>query len=165
MYIAIAIALAIALALAILLPQVVFLPHRLPLTQRYTGLSVNKATAVVGALSSTAYSHELRAIMLGEMVARAVKGIIRTQLRNYCKVAKGVSLHFKTGEVTGWEDGMGDGRIGELFTWLPCRITITIPNLTNLTILNVSIYITDPNLNYITTPNLIFIASPIFNLP
>ena len=35
--------------------------------------------------------------MLGEMVARAVKGIIRTQLRDYCKVAKGVSLHFKTG--------------------------------------------------------------------
>ena len=79
--------------------EVVFQPHRLPITKRYTGLSVNKATAVVGALSSTAFSHELRAIMLGEMVARAVKGIIRTQLRNYCKVAKGVSLHFKTGVI------------------------------------------------------------------
>ena len=97
MHFALSVVLSFSLTVLPCFGQVHFLPHRLPITKRYTGLSVNKATAVVGALSSTSFSHELRAIMLGEMVARAVKGIIRTQLRDYCKVAKGVSLHFKTG--------------------------------------------------------------------
>jgi hypothetical protein len=52
-------------------------------------------TAIVGSTSSDRNCSDLRSIFLAEMIVRAMKVIMRLQLRNYSKNVKGISIQFK----------------------------------------------------------------------
>lgn len=68
---------------------------KLPLSRKYVGPSINNVTAIVGSTSTDKNCSDLRSILLAEMVARAMKAVMRLQLRNYSKNVKGVSIQFK----------------------------------------------------------------------
>ena len=68
---------------------------KLPISVRYTGLSIVDATGSVGGVSFDRNNAALRSIFLAEMVARALKAIVRLQLRSYSKNVKGISAHFQ----------------------------------------------------------------------
>jgi hypothetical protein len=70
---------------------------RLPISVRFKGKSVTGVNATVGATITDKNCPELRCVLLGEMVARTVKSIIRLQLRTFSRKTKAVSVHFKVG--------------------------------------------------------------------
>ena len=74
-------------------------PHRIPVQERYTGLSMNRMSGIVGSVTTTKLCDELRSVFLGEIIARSIKSMIRLQLRDYAKESKGCSLHFKKGLI------------------------------------------------------------------
>jgi hypothetical protein len=67
----------------------------IPLHKRYNGDSRNKIAARIGAAGSDKNNESLRTLFLAEMVARALKSIIRLQLRTYTAKEKIISLPFK----------------------------------------------------------------------
>jgi hypothetical protein len=73
--------------------------NTVPLDTKYMGESLNRVFAMGGALSSKKNSEDLRSVFLAEMVARAMKNIIRQHLRVYARKEKIVSFSFTSALV------------------------------------------------------------------
>ena len=63
------------------------------------GRSQRSIPARSGKISSEKNCEELRSVLLGEMVARTVKNLIRVQLRTYARKVKSISRQFIYGII------------------------------------------------------------------
>jgi len=68
-----------------------------PTTTIFMGQSVKGQSARAGVLSTEKHTDNLRAVILGEMVARTVKNLARLQCRNYSKKSKVTSAQVTVG--------------------------------------------------------------------
>ena len=66
----------------------------LPIKEVYMGRSLRSMPARSGKVSSEKNCEELRSVLLGEIVARTVKNLIRLQLRTYARKVKSISRQF-----------------------------------------------------------------------
>jgi len=69
---------------------------RVPISEPYLGEAIERITCIAGAsfMRSDRNCENLRSVFLAEMVARAIKGIVKLQLRAYTQKIKGVSPEF-----------------------------------------------------------------------
>ena len=67
---------------------------KLPIEHLYTGMSQRGLEARAGRLSEDTECDDIRTVLLAEMVARSLKGLLRLYLRNYLKSEKGMSSDF-----------------------------------------------------------------------
>jgi hypothetical protein len=67
---------------------------KLPLEHLYTGLSLRGLAARAGLLEEESECEDVRTVLLAEMVARTLKGLLRLYLRDYLKSEKGLSSDF-----------------------------------------------------------------------
>ena len=72
---------------------------RLPITSTYSGTSIKGERAMCGMIKSDKNAEELRSVILGEMVARTVKNLIRLQLRSYARKTKIISSQMMIANV------------------------------------------------------------------
>lgn len=68
--------------------------NRVPISVLYEGESLNGLTVRAGRAPTEVNCHELRQVLLAEMVARAIKSIVRFQMRLYNKQYKCTSYQF-----------------------------------------------------------------------
>lgn len=68
--------------------------QKLPLAEKYFGLSMNRITAMLGRVSTTKNCSELRSVLLAEMVARTIKHVVKIQLRNYSRKERTINSTF-----------------------------------------------------------------------
>ncbi len=75
-------------------------PTSIPLSEPIMERSLPRLTARVGRLKNQNNSEDMRAVLLGEMMARTVKNLIRNKLRSYARKSGTVSRQMMKGMVT-----------------------------------------------------------------